>query len=198
MLTRAQLRRQMRLQRRALTPAQRTRAAECLAEQFASTRLFQTSQHIACYLSHDGELDTLPLMRRAWAKHKSCYLPVLSRFPAQRLRFAPYREGDALIYNRFGILQPKLSVARCANLLMLDIILAPLVAFDGQGNRLGMGGGFYDRTCAFLERRQVWQRPRLVGLAYDFQRVAVITPEPWDVPLHAVVTGSGVYPTHRR
>src|SRR5690606_40461575 len=63
----------------------------------------------------------------------------------------------------------------------------PLVAFDARGNRLGMGGGFYDRTFARAPRARTL-RPRLVGLAHHFQQVASLPAEPWDIPLDAIAT----------
>ncbi|MEO5703301.1 MAG: 5-formyltetrahydrofolate cyclo-ligase [Gammaproteobacteria bacterium] len=190
---RPELRKQMRRQRRSLSPVERFEYAERAARLFARTRLFRSSRHIACYWPCDGELDPLPLMQHAWARNKTCYLPVLNELPSRRLWFAPYREGDPLVYNRFGILEPSLPVNELASAWMLDLILAPVVAFDAQGNRLGMGGGFYDRTLAFLNRRQHWHSPRLFGMAYDFQRVAYIKPAVWDVPLQGVVTEAGLY-----
>ncbi len=195
MNSRLELRRTMRLQRRSITASERRDCAERAAQQFATTNLFKRSHHIACYMPADGELDPLPLMQRIWSKNKTCYLPVLSPLPARRLWFAPYRDGDPLVYNRFGILEPSLSMNELAGAWMLDLIITPLVAFDKRGNRLGMGGGFYDRTFAFLKYRQFWKKPHLVGLAYDFQQVAHIQPQAWDVPLQGIVTEAGFYPS---
>jgi 5-formyltetrahydrofolate cyclo-ligase len=75
----------------------------------------------------------------------------------------------------------------------LDLVLTPLVAFDAQGHRLGMGGGFYDRSFAYLLRHSRWLRPRLIGLAYDFQRQTRLPHQPWDVPLHAIATDHRLY-----
>jgi 5-formyltetrahydrofolate cyclo-ligase len=72
----------------------------------------------------------------------------------------------------------------------LDVVLLPLVAFDRRGNRLGMGGGFYDRTFAPRGRGRV-SAPRLIGLAHGFQQVAELVDQPWDVPLRGVLTDSG-------
>lgn len=195
MNSRPELRKKMRQQRRSLSSSERLQCAEKAAHQFAGTRQFRCSRHIACYWPSDGELDPLPLMQLAWARNKTCYLPVLNELPSQRLWFAPYREGDPLVYNRFGILEPSLPVNELASAWMLDLILAPVVAFDVQGNRLGMGGGFYDRTFAFLKYRKHWLSPRLFGLAYDFQKVAHIEPAAWDVPLQGIVTEVGLYPS---
>ncbi len=75
----------------------------------------------------------------------------------------------------------------------LDLLLLPLVGFDADGHRLGMGGGFYDRTLAALRPPRCGQRPRLVGIAHDCQRLIQIVPRPWDIPLDAVVTECRVY-----
>jgi 5-formyltetrahydrofolate cyclo-ligase len=80
---------------------------------------------------------------------------------------------------------------------VLDVILMPLVAFDGQGNRLGMGAGYYDRTLAFLRHRRHWRKPRIIGLAYEFQRMPALPAEPWDVPLDGIITEAGFYKISR-
>ncbi len=69
----------------------------------------------------------------------------------------------------------------------------PLVGFDQFKNRIGMGGGFYDRTLSFKKRQQNYKNPKLVGLAFDCQEVAKLNAEPWDVPLDAVVTPTTIY-----
>lgn len=193
----AELRQKMRAQRARLSPAQQAHAALQVAHRIAHSTLFQRSQHIACYLPQRGELDPTPLMQRVWAMRKTCYLPILSPLPGGRLWFVPYRQGDPLTPNRFGILEPCLSTAHCAPPWALDLVLTPLVAFDAQGNRLGMGGGFYDKTFSFLRqnlyRHQHWCKPRLVGLAYDFQCVATLQHSSWDVPLQAIATELRLY-----
>ena len=191
--SRSELRRHMRAQRARLSPAAQADAALLVAHRIARSPLFQRSQHIACYLPQRGELDPAPLMQRAWAMGKTCYLPVLSPLSGERLWFVPYRQGDPLTPNRFGIPEPCLSTAHRAPPWVLDLILTPLVAFDTQGNRLGMGGGFYDRTFSFLRRRQHWRKPRLVGIAYDFQCVATLQHYPWDIPLQAIATEIKLY-----
>lgn len=193
MTSRVELRRQMRRRRRALSLAERLARAECLAQGLAATHLFRSSRRIACYLSQDGELDLTPLMRRAWAMQKTCYLPVVRAFHPPRLWFAPYCEGDPLVCNRFGIPEPHLPLREPARAAVLDLILVPLVAFDEYGNRLGMGAGFYDRTFAFLKQRHFWQRPRLLGIGYDFQKVEDLQAQPWDVPLQGIATDARIY-----
>ena len=187
------LRRSLRAQRNTLSTSQQLRAAQQLATQLATQPLFRVSRRIAVYLPNDGEIDPVPLMLRIWKMNKTCYLPVLSRLTHDRLWFAPFRPDTPLTRNRFGILEP-LAPARARVVAQdLDLILMPLVAFDTQGNRLGMGGGFYDKSLAFLRTRSVWRKPHLIGLAHDFQRVDKLTANAWDVPLQAVATDQKIY-----
>jgi 5-formyltetrahydrofolate cyclo-ligase len=188
----AELRRAMRGRRRALSLTQRRVCALTAARRVAATAWFGRSRRIAFYLANDGELDPQPLMERAWAMGKECFLPVLRPIGDDRLWFARYEPGDPLRPNRFNIPEPIARYGRGVAPWSLDLVLMPLVAFDARGNRVGMGGGFYDRTLAYLGRRKIWQRPRLLGLAYEFQRVDGLSPRPWDVPLQAVATERGV------
>jgi len=187
--TRSALRKRLRAQRRALSPVQQHAAAGGLADLLGHSGLFRRSRHIAFYVATDGELDPAPLMRRAWALGKVCYLPVIT--PDRRLWFAPYAQDDELTTNRYGIPEP--AAPALASARHLDLILAPLVGFDERGHRLGMGGGFYDRTLAFLHHRRAWRKPRLIGIAHDLQRVARLESAPWDVPMDAVATDSALY-----
>jgi 5-formyltetrahydrofolate cyclo-ligase len=189
------LRRALRDQRAALTEPEQRRAAQRLAAHVASCRLYRVSRRIALYLPNDGEIDPQPLLTRIHATGKHCYLPVLSRLRQDRLWFAPYTDDVPLRLNRFGIPEPVVPARQWVRAQELDLILMPLVAFDESGNRLGMGGGFYDKSLAFLRTRTLWRKPHLVGLAHDFQRVARLDTFPWDVPLQAVITDRAVYPS---
>lgn len=186
---RQQLRKRMRNERRSLPAHDKKRFAGLLAKNLAKTNLFRNSQHIAFYIANDGELDLQPLMRIAWRMKKTCYLPILSPpFRQHMLYFAPYEEGDPLISNQYAIPEPKVSPRHWCPGRGLNLVLTPLVAFDVQGNRLGMGGGYYDRTFAYLRNHNRWLRPRLVGVAYDFQQVDQLESAAWDVPLSAIAT----------
>jgi 5-formyltetrahydrofolate cyclo-ligase len=187
------VRRTMRARRRALTRSEQTRAARRLAAQVNASRLYRVSHRIALYLPNDGEIDPRLLIERIWSAHKRCYLPILSRLKHDRLWFAPYRPETALAPNRFGIPEPLVPARAWVRAAELDLILMPLVAFDGAGNRLGMGGGFYDKSLAFLRGRGRWHKPQLLGLAHDFQRVERLATFDWDVPLQAVVTDRALY-----
>jgi len=78
------------------------------------------------------------------------------------------------------------------NARWLHVLIVPLVGFDDNGNRLGMGGGYYDATLSFLRRRRIWRKPFLIGLAYECQRAARIPSETWDIRLDAVLTETGL------
>ncbi len=132
-------------------------------------------------------------MQRMWRMRKRCYLPVLSRLSRDRLWFAPVTSRTRFMSNRFGIPEPVTPARMWLRAQELDLILMPLVGFDLHGNRLGMGGGFYDRSLAFLRSRRCWIRPKLLGLAHDFQRLGSIAPSPWDVPVQGIVTDRAVY-----
>ena len=186
------VRQQLRQQRRSLDERERSELSSAAIKSLANHRLFRAAKHIACYLPNDGELDLTPLMTQAWAMGKTVYLPVLSSIHRNHLHFLPYEPDDTLALNRFGIPEPIIRSRRIIDIKRLDLVFAPLVAFDDNGNRLGMGGGFYDRSFAFLRRRRFWRKPRLIGIAYDFQKTAGLTGNPWDVPLDGVATESGV------
>ena len=126
---------------------------------------------------------------------KTGYLPVLSQRSRNRLCFAPARPGMEFRSNRFGIPEPVVPKNALVRTQDLDLILVPLVAFDARGNRLGMGGGFYDHSLEFLRHRGYWRKPLVLGLAHEFQRVDTLKPDPWDVPLAGIVTDQTIYIT---
>lgn len=193
MCDRPQQRRQLRALRRSLDPCERRQRNAALYRSLFSQPLFRNSRRIAVYLPADGEVDTAAIVARAWALGKQVYLPVLVPFLHNRLWFARYEPHTPLVRNRYGIAEPRPVHSRRILAHALDLVLTPLVGFDTEGNRLGMGGGFYDRSFAFLDRRRHWRKPRLVGLAYDFQRLPQLPAQPWDVPLSAVVTDAAWY-----
>ncbi len=187
------LRRRLRQARRDLDPRQRLAFEQRLAERLARHPLFRNARTLAAYLPVDGEVDPAPLVQRAWSLGKAVYLPVLVPFTENRLWFTRYEPDTVLVYNRFGIPEPEKAHRQRIAATALDLVLAPLVGFDSQGHRLGMGGGFYDRTFAFLRTRRCWDKPRLLGLAYECQHVKRLQKQPWDVPLHGVVTEKALY-----
>jgi 5-formyltetrahydrofolate cyclo-ligase len=190
-----QLRQSIRKQRRALPAATARCCAQHLAWHTRSHRLLRNARHIAVYLAADGEIDPAPLAEYLWSMGKTLYLPVLVPFAHGRLWFARYQPGAALVANRYGIPEPQRR--HLVKPMALDLVLMPLVAFDAAGHRIGMGGGFYDRSFAFLRTRRHWRKPILIGLAYQFQQQRTITPNHWDVPLDAIATENGCLPLSR-
>lgn len=190
---RQQLRRQIRARRRALSPLQQQRAAESLFRLLKRQPLFIRSRRIAFYLANDGEISPHLLLEQAQKMGKRCYLPVLQPGAENRLWFARYRTDTPMYVNRFGISEPLPDSGSLLQAPQLDLVLMPLVAFDRQGGRLGMGGGFYDRTFAFKSAAGVSaHKPYLLGLAHSCQEVAELELAHWDIPLHGVATDAGL------
>jgi 5-formyltetrahydrofolate cyclo-ligase len=192
-LSRPQLRRMLRKARRALTPAEQRQAARDLYRQLAQHPLFRRARHLSLYLPTDGEIDPRLLLREAQRRGKTTYLPVLSAWPRTKMVFQRMSPGEKLHPNRFRILEPRVNPARQRKVWTLDLVLLPLVGFDDGGGRLGMGGGFYDRSLAYLARRKNWRKPTLLGLAHECQKVPRLDQASWDVPLQATLTDKGWY-----
>ncbi|WP_302998158.1 5-formyltetrahydrofolate cyclo-ligase [uncultured Haemophilus sp.] len=180
---RNQLRQQIRKTRANLTALQQQQAEDSITQQALALIEERNAQHIALYISFDGEISTEKLIKILWTQGKQVYLPVLHPFNPNHLLFLRYLPDTPMLKNKFGIWEPKLNVQNVLPLDELDILFTPLVAFDKQGNRLGMGGGFYDRTL------QHWQKSSFipVGLAHQCQQAEQLPTEAWDVPLHQIL-----------
>ena len=186
MQTRRELRDVLRQRRRALSMEQQKAAGRGLCNVLIDSGMLANRQRIALYLANDGEIDPAQLQRYLWGENKNCYLPVV--VDRHEMGFVEYRSDTQLVANRFGIYQPSLSGATILSPGQLDLILLPLTGFDLSGARLGMGGGFYDRALAVAE-----ERPTLIGLAHECQKVDKIPAESWDVPLCAIATDQYYY-----
>lgn len=189
------LRRRLRAQRRAVGPGERRVAGRALARQLARVRYLRGARRIAGYWPADGEIDIRPALERALAAGSQVYLPRLVQAPRPRLCFAPWRPGARMEPNRYGIAEPVAPAGAVLTARQLDVIVLPLVGFDAAGNRLGMGGGWYDRSLAFRRRSRsaAASRPRLLGVAYELQRLDRLAPRAWDVPVDLIVTDQRVY-----
>lgn len=186
------LRKHLRALRRRLTPAQQAENAKKATLLLLRSRWLQRPKHIAVFLSQDGELATQDLIQTLWQRGHHVYLPVLKTLRGRAMAFAPFTPDTEFHFSKFGIAEPKTpqKLHRFGN--QLEVIITPLVGFDETGGRLGMGGGFYDRTFAF-KRDPKRTRPVLIGWAHDCQKVEKIAQQPWDVPLDAVVTEKKLY-----
>lgn len=189
MLQRQEIRQQVRHLRRAMTDEQQAQAAEQLAELALNYAPVTAARNIALFLSVDGELNTRPLIARLWHLKKAVYLPVLHPFSPGNLLFLRYSPDTPLLPNKLRIPEPPLDIRQLITFDQLDLMLVPLVAFDQHGQRLGMGGGFYDRTL------QNWRQHGFlpVGVAHDCQQVDNLPVAEWDVPLPAVMTPSKLW-----
>jgi len=188
MNVRHQIRRAMRHYRRTLTPRQQYTAAQALCRRLACHAVFIHSKHIAFYLPNDGEIDPRPLLERALKMGKKCYLPALApRCSNTALRFVRYQKNTPMQCNDYGIAEPHIKHSSSLPASQLNLVLMPLVAFDTTGNRLGMGGGYYDRSFAFKQKTRN-KMPYLLGLAHQGQQYTQLPKQAWDIPLAAIVT----------
>ena len=186
-IDRRSLRKKVRAARRALSPAERTSADRTIVSHLRNLPQFRCARHIAVFLAFDGEPSLAPLIAAGAAHGKRFYAPVITR---KNMRFAELDTHAALARNFFGILEP--SLGRAIDARRLDLVLTPLVAFDDRGVRIGVGRGYYDRCFRFLRTRERWRRPKLLGVAYELQRVPPLPKQSWDIPLWGAVTEAGV------
>ena len=170
------VRKTLRARRRALTAADQTRHGLAVCRHLFASALVLRGR-IAAYAAFDGELDLWPFI----ARYPRIALPVIE--PSTRMTFRPFRMGEPLRTNRFGIHEP--TRGRPLGPLALSAVLTPLVGFAEDGSRLGMGAGYYDRRFANAHR------PAMIGVAHELQCVERLPRRDWDVPLDAVVTERG-------
>jgi 5-formyltetrahydrofolate cyclo-ligase len=180
----SQLRRQLRQKRRNLSHQQQQQAAYAIDRIIAQSGLIAASRSIALYIANDGEINPAALLDRLLNLRIKCFLPVIRR--SGKLAFVRYRRGDRLQPNHFGIAEPT-KRKRLRQGWSISTVFMPLVGFDRQGRRLGMGGGFYDRSFS-RQGSANNQSPRLIGLAHQCQEVDTIIREAWDIPLAWIVT----------
>ena len=189
-----ELRQHYRAARRQLAEPQRQQAQQQIDARLQSLSVYPSAQRIAGYWANDGEYDPAGFLALARAAGKTTLLPQVIGL-GQPMLFAPYDATTPMTPNRFRIPEPDSDQSVPAE--QLDMVLMPLVAFDEQGARLGMGGGFYDRSFAFRRQRGLEQRPFLVGVAFEQQKSEHLLPvRDWDVRLDTVVTEVRIYQWH--
>jgi len=170
--------------RRALDDNARDIAASRINEQFIRSHEFSAAKTIACYLPMDDEVDPSRIIKRAWCAKKRVFCPVIEKNGT--MTFRQLDRDTTLHRNNFGLWEPVDGITIASN--SLDVVVTPLVAFDTNNNRIGMGGGFFDRSFAFLRHKKRWLRPKLIGLAFACQEVENIETNPWDIRLYSVIT----------
>ena len=193
------LRARHRRARRNIGPERQAEHAEAAARAVLVSGIMARASRVGLYFSQaqDGEIDTLPLLTRLWAAGKTVAAPVVGA--AGEMDFYQVTPRTSLAHNRYGIIEPRTRGARSGRYLdplSLNVLFLPLVAFDDDGNRLGMGAGYYDR---FIGRLPESMRPLIVGLAHEVQRAAMpLDRQPWDIPMDAVATEAGWQAFSRR
>jgi len=191
-LSRDDLRRDLRARRAALTPGIRLAAADAVARHLGEQPDLREPGYVGGYWAVNGELPLHAVQLRLAPGQVWC-LPVVQADGG--LRFAPWRAGDPMQPNRYGIPEPLLAPGSTLAADQLQWALLPLLGFDRLGARLGMGGGHYDRAFGF--RRTAAAPPRLIGVGYGFQELPGLATEPWDVALDAIATEHGFVPAGR-
>ena len=179
-------RKKYRKKRQALCPQEQAIAAhKLLSICLASTTLAQAKM-IACYIANDGEIDPTAIIHYCWQQGKCVLLPVLHPFSKGHLLFVEFHPHSPTHKNCYGIDEPIVTSTNLCVLANIELILTPLVAFDARGNRLGMGGGYYDRTLAPIRRDSL--PTKLIGLAHTCQQTDRLLTNSWDIPLDGIAT----------
>jgi 5-formyltetrahydrofolate cyclo-ligase len=179
--------------RRALLPAERIAAAQGLRRSLEQLPEYFTDARVAGYWASDGELPLNLVIAPLLARGQQFLLPVIGA--GKQLRFAPWRIGEEVQPNRYGIPEP-VEPSELLEPFQLDLVLVPLLGFDRRGNRLGHGGGYYDRSFAFLNEQVRPTEPLLVGIGYSFQELPEVDEADWDVPLDFIATDRELIDCH--
>ena len=179
------LRRAITHTRTQLLDITRSAAALGVCHRIQQLAQYKCAKNIVLYFAINGEVDLNPLWEMALSHHKYCYFPIM--LENKTMQFTMADTNTPLTRNQYNIFEPFNSESRSIKLEHIDILCAPLVAFDNKGTRLGMGAGFYDRTLA------IYHPKFLLGIAYDFQFQPYIMRRSWDIPLDAVITPTTLF-----
>ena len=192
-------RRRLRLRRQSLTAEERERADRAIARRMLAAGFVRSGRRTALYLAAlPGEASLELVIERGWRLGARLYAPRILSLRRRTMAFVALKPATRIERSAYGLLEPA-ARDRVRNATALDVVLLPLLGFDREGHRLGMGGGFYDR---FLRRRRdpscSWRHPRLVGVAYACQELESIEAAAWDVGLDWVVTENELIDCRRR
>lgn len=147
-----------------------------------SLEIYKKSQHIALYHPINSEVDTYNIFQRSMLDGKKIYFPKIT---SSLIHFYNVQNLEELEKGYKGILEPKTQINRLSK-DSLDLILLPGLGFDKLGNRLGYGGGFYDKYLEELPRY------KSIALAFDFQILDYLPTSKWDVKVGRIITESKV------
>jgi 5-formyltetrahydrofolate cyclo-ligase len=178
------IRTRIKSERQALTSPFMQRSAIALLGHVSKAELIEQYDNIAFYLPVGGEISCMPIIEYALSLGKKCYVPKITS-GERSMSFLPYEGKESVEKGKYGIPEPTASPSQAIPVDDLSLVFMPLVAFDNAGNRLGMGGGYYDTVFSQLNPKK---RPQLVGLAYNLQKVPQVPTEKWDLRMDAVIT----------
>lgn len=189
MIDQSTIRKKIQAERQKLDKKNQAGYSSEVCQKIVDNGALNDAQHIAFYLPVRGEADPTYLQALSELSEKQFYLPILSTTNKNHLEFALYNKQTPMKLNRFNIPEPDVNPADLlTDPRKLDAVIMPMVAIDRLGNRIGMGGGFYDRTFAFRKTEQC--KPHLIAFAYDFQLIEAQTPQSWDVPTDSIALQS--------
>ncbi|MDD6206665.1 5-formyltetrahydrofolate cyclo-ligase [Succinivibrio sp.] len=181
------LRQEILAKRRQLTAKESAQAGLSILKTIMQMNVFKRTVNVASYISLSGELCTQDMNEYFMTRHHLC-LPYMVTGQKGKMDFYSFKKGDELVENRFHILEPKNQPENLVSEDKIDVIIVPLVAFDNKGNRMGMGGGYYDRML-----KKVRKDCLVIGVAYEFQLVDELLVEEWDMPMDIVITEKNCY-----
>ena len=180
--TNQNIRNKLKSQRAQLSLEHVKQSSISISKKVKTTGVFNDSQRIGFYHSVKGEADPSYLK----TTNKEFFLPLLSKSEEGHLTYIEVTPDTRFENNKFNIPEPIFCDNLITDAASLDLVIVPLVAFDRHKNRLGMGGGYYDRTFAFKQHNST--KPILMGFAYDFQEINTIETEWWDIGMDIIVT----------
>jgi 5-formyltetrahydrofolate cyclo-ligase len=171
--------------RRSLINDEKINASKAITNAIIKSNYFIEAESIGCYLSMNEEVNTKFLIEVIQKSGKSLFLPKIQ--PDATINFIQANKDTKYSSNQYGIKEPLDN--KGYDIKKIDLIIVPLVAFDSKGNRIGMGGGYYDKKFQYLNHNDI--KPILIGIAFDCQQFKKIQSDKWDVSLRCVFTESG-------
>lgn len=190
MLSQYQLRVDFRKRRNALSRSEQETAKAKLSEQLNRFLILEQTTKVAVYIANDGEIDPSRFIDTLWALDMQVFLPVVDPGQSGHLMFVRYTQKSVMKLNKYNIPEPVYSASDICPVADLNIILTPLVAFDLSGNRLGMGGGYYDRTLAPVKDKGL--PISIFGLAHQCQQTDALVQQSWDIPMQTIITDAQI------
>ena len=173
----------LRRRRAELPEADQAAASVAIMARLARIDVLRSAGTVAGYRAIRGEVDVDASLLLLIEQGAQVTVP---RVEGDAMTFLPWHPDAETAAGSFGIAEP--IAGEPVAFGDHDVVLVPLVAFDGAGQRLGQGGGFYDRAIAGAARR-----PVLIGVAHSFQQVSEVPVAAWDQPLDAVVTEEHIH-----